>query len=219
MYKPLKKGQKSWNSGLVVGPKAAFTLQEIHQIEAHLQSRQNRHDLALLSLGIDSMLRASDLLKLQVWQVIYPNGKIRSTIAMRQQKTKRTVFPALTPVTKMYFSHWLERSQKSPKDFIFTRSKPVNSAPITRAHYAEIIKAWAEMLGLEPGQYSTHSVRRTKPVHLYENGEDIALISKLLGHKSIAVTIEYLGITQKKAEAASLRYSMMRGQKAFGKDK
>jgi hypothetical protein len=44
MCKPLKKGQKSWNSGLVVGPKAAFTLREIYQIEAHLQSRQKRHD-------------------------------------------------------------------------------------------------------------------------------------------------------------------------------
>lgn len=37
------------------------------------------------------------------------------------------------------------------------------------------------------------------------------MISRLLGHKSIAVTIEYLGINQKKAEAASLRHPMVKG--------
>jgi site-specific recombinase XerD len=46
---------------------------------------------------------------------------------------------------------------------------------------------------------------------MYWAGEDIALISRLLGHKSIAATIEYLGITQAKAETAALRHPMMRG--------
>lgn len=213
MAKNKKEGQKAWNSGLVVGQKTAFTLDEIYQIETYLQSINNWHDLALLSLGLDTMLRAGDLLDLQVWQVAYPNGKIRPTVSTRQQKTKRSVFPVLTRAAQNYVAYWLKVSRKAPENFIFTRTKPINEPPITRSHYADIIKAWAEMLGLEPGEYSTHSIRRTKPVHMYENGEDIALISKLLGHKSIAVTIEYLGITQRKAEAASLRHPMMRGVK------
>jgi len=67
------------------------------------------------------------------------------------------------------------------------------------------------MLGHNPQDYSSHSVRRSKPAHMYWAGEDIALVSRLLGHKSIASTIEYLGITQVKAEAAALRHPMMRG--------
>lgn len=206
-----KAARKSWNSGIVVGQKSAFTLAETEAIEAYLLTQENWHDLALLALGTDSMLRAGDLLELQVWRVVYPNGRVRSTVAAKQQKTKRSVFPALTPKTREYLAYFVLVSGKLPDDFLFTRTKDPHTAPITRAHYADIIKGWADILGLEPSEYSTHSIRRTKPAHMYAEGEDIALISKLLGHKSIAVTIEYLGITQKKAEEASLRHPMVKG--------
>ena len=121
------------------------------------------------------------------------------------------VNPVLTVQTRRYLSRWLGVSGKQPEDFVFTRHKTSNAHPISRSHYAVIVKAWAKQLGHEPGDYSSHSVRRSKPAHLYAAGEDIALISKLLGHKSLASTIEYLGITQAKAEAVALRHPMMRG--------
>jgi site-specific recombinase XerD len=46
---------------------------------------------------------------------------------------------------------------------------------------------------------------------MYWNGVDIALISKLLGHKSIAATLDYLSITQKRAEKAALDHPMLAG--------
>ena len=208
-----KKGKrKSWNSGLAIGQKSAFTLAGTLQTEADLLSQENWHDLALQALGLDSMLRAGDLLQLQVRYVQYPDGQMRSKVATKQQKTQRSVFPALTEATQNYLWCWIEVSQKSPNDFLFTRKKKgENLRPITRSHYADLVKGWAENLGHYPSDYSTHSIRRSKPVHMYEAGEDIALISKLLGHKSIAVTVEYLGITQSKADAASLRYPMIKG--------
>ncbi len=200
---------------MAVGPKLPFTMEEIFQIEIHLQDQENWHDLALLSLGLDSMLRAGDLLKLQVWHVQYPNGQMRSKVTTKQKKTKRSVFPKLTEVTQNYLRYWIEVSGKSPNKFLFTRYKNgENPLPITRNYYADLVKGWAENLSHHPGDYSTHSIRRTKPVHMYWLGEDIALISKILGHKSIAVTIEYLGITQQKADAASLRHPMLKGMKS-----
>ncbi|MGB0905605.1 MAG: tyrosine-type recombinase/integrase, partial [Mangrovicoccus sp.] len=112
-----------------------------------------------------------------------------------------------------YLQKWLKISGKTSGDLVFTRTKPAGDRAISRPHYAEIIKTWAIWLGHEPALYSSHSIRRSKPAHMYWAGEDIALISRLLGHKSIASTIEYLGITQSKAEAAALRHEMMRGPK------
>ncbi|RUS63652.1 hypothetical protein EGN72_03140 [Pseudorhodobacter sp. E13] len=200
-----------WNKGLVAGQKRAFALEEIAQIEAMLLAQENWHDLALLSFGLDTMFRASDLLTTQVWQVAYPNGSIRTLIARRQRKTRHIVNPVLTPPTRDYLQRWLRVSGKAPQDFVFTRSKEAKAEPITRGHYADLIKGWATWLGHEPGAFSSHSIRRSKPAHMYWAGEDIALISRLLGHKSIAATIEYLGITQAKAETAALRHPMMRG--------
>ncbi|WP_306046560.1 tyrosine-type recombinase/integrase [Nioella sp. MMSF_3534] len=212
MSTPLRPQKKAWNAGVIVGQKRAFTLDEIAVIEARLLTEENRHDLALLSFGLDTMFRASDLLTTQVWQVKYPSGPIRSLIARRQQKTRHIVNPVLTPATRQYLLAWIEASGKKPQDYLFTRSKPTGAMPISRPHYAEIIKTWAVWLGHEPAEFSSHSIRRSKPAHMYWQGEDIALISRLLGHKSIANTIEYLGITQHKAEAAALRHSMMGGR-------
>ena len=200
-----------WNKGLVVGQKRALSLEEIAQIEASLIALEHWHDLALLSFGLDTMFRASDLLSTRVWQVQYPNGPVRTLIARRQQKTRHIVNPVLTAQTRAYLKRWLDVSGKQAADFVFTRNKAADAHHIRRSHYADIVKDWAVCLGHEPAEFSSHSIRRSKPAHMYWAGEDIALISRLLGHKSIAATIEYLGITQAKAETAALNHPMMRG--------
>ena len=213
MNSPVPSKKPAWNSGQIVGQKRAFSLEDLAQIEQRLLDQKNWHDLALLSFGLDTMFRAGDLLATQVWQVRYAQGPIRTMIARRQQKTLHIVNPVLTPQTRQYLRQWLEVSGKSSTDHVFTLTKHPKDSPITRAHYADLIKTWATWLGHEPTEFSSHSIRRSKPAHMYWAGEDIALISRLLGHKSIANTIEYLGITQHKAEAAALRHSLLRGYK------
>ena len=196
----------------MVGQKRGFTLAQVQAIEAHLTQTNNAHDLALLSFGIDSFFRAGDLLQIKCKDICYPNGQIRRLIPRKQQKTKRAVCPVLTPPAQSHLQNWLKLSAKKPEDFVFTRGKDPHGPAIGRDAYAMVVKGWAEMLGLNPAEYSTHSMRRSKPEHMYQAGEDIALISRLLGHKSIAVTIEYLGINQAKAEAAALRHPMLKGR-------
>ena len=209
LLSPSKK--VAWNRGVIVGQKRAFSLEDLAEIEAQLTAQNNLHDLALLSFGLDTMLRSSDLLTTKVWQIKYTNGPIRTLIARRQRKTRHIVNPVLTPPTRRYLMAWLNQSGKDQQDYVFTRSKPKDAPPITRAHYADIVKTWASWLGYDPQEFSSHSIRRSKPAHMYWAGEDLALISRLLGHQSIANTIEYLGITQHKAEAAALRHPMMLG--------
>ena len=154
-------------------------------------------------------LRASDLLNLKVRDITYRDGSIRRKWRRKQQKNKRGVFPALTPETADYVKHWLTVSGKQPSDYVFTRFKPVNGRPITRAWYAVLVKDWAELLGHPREDYSTHSMRRSKPIHLYQQGERVADLSKMLGHKTEAATLDYLGITQKRAEAVTLRHRLV----------
>jgi len=119
----------AWNKGLVVGQKRAFSQDEVALIEAQLLQTENWHDLALLSFGLDTMFRASDLLSTRVWQIQYPKGPIRTLIARRQQKTRHIVNPVLTEQTQNYLRRWLEKSGKQPQDFVFTRTKPVAVSP------------------------------------------------------------------------------------------
>ena len=91
--------RKSWNSDRSIGPKQEFSAYQILTIEQYLLRDQQWHDLALLSLGLDSLLRGGDLIRLKVHDVIWPDGNVRKKIDARQQKTKRGVFPTLTKAT------------------------------------------------------------------------------------------------------------------------
>lgn len=57
------------SSGKCSGIKRPFKLEEIWRIRTRLEIEKNLMQLALLNLAIDSKLRASDLLKLHVYDV------------------------------------------------------------------------------------------------------------------------------------------------------
>lgn len=205
----MKNHGVGWNKGAAVGPRTAFAKQELRQIGQTLIRDGNFHDLCLLAVGLDTMLRSSDLLSLKVADVCDPNGTIRRQLRRKQQKTKHNVYPALTAEARLHIRQWIEMSGKRPEHFLFTSGKSIDALSIGRGQYARKVKRWAQWVGKPSSDYSTHSIRRSKPRHMYQQGEDIALISRLLGHKSPAVTLDYLGIEQDQADAATLRHVML----------
>ena len=212
-----RRNGAGWNADQPQGQKTAFTLSETDHLSDWLITQAAWHDLALLSLAVESLLRAEDLLALRVCDLHYSDGSMRDIIGRKQRKNQRGVFPALTPATKFNLQCWLQVSGKAPNHFLFTRTKAKAALPITRQHYARLVKRWAEQLGHPPDDYSTHSLRRTKPVHLFWQAEAkgqgermLVLLSKLLGHKSVDVTTEYLGITQRRATEVTLAHPMVK---------
>ncbi len=208
MRKKLRRNGAGWNKGKSQGKKHHFTPSEALALARRFLAQDNWHDLALLSLALDSFLRAVDLLSLRVEDVCYSTGQIRPVLARQQRKTAGAVFPALTPATRANLALWIAVSGKGRGDYLFTRSKPVNAPPIGHKHLVSLIKSWAEWLGHPPDDYAAHSLRRTKAVAMYRAGEPVAYIAKLLGHKSEASTLEYLGITQELITEATLRHDM-----------
>lgn len=71
-----------------------------------------------------------------------------------------------------------------------------------------MVKGWAAAIGLDPTHYSSHSIRRAKPIFMYRSGCPIADIARLLGHKSTDVTLHYLGITTEHLRLQALRYDV-----------
>ena len=59
--------------------------------------------------------------------------------------------------------------------------------------YARILGSWVEKLGLDPADYGTHSMRRTKATLIYRRTGNLRAVQLLLGHK-IESTVRYLGI-------------------------
>ena len=88
-----------WNKGKLVGQKLPLKLKEIWAIRVRLQLVDNKRDLALFNLAIDSKLRGSDLVKIKVSDI--SNSGVVSTRAMvLQQKTRQPVQFEITEGTR-----------------------------------------------------------------------------------------------------------------------
>ena len=203
---------RPWNKDRVVGSRKPLSQVEVGQIRTALAA-DDPHDLCLFLTAIDTMLRASDLLQLRVADVQQNNGVIKTSFPWRQKKTTTGVFPVLTPMTQKALSSWIQFTGKQPEDFLFTRQKPNNNNPITIGFYRTLIKNWVASIGLSPEFYSAHSLRRTKATFLYERGVTVEIIGRLLGHKSPASTIRYLGIDEAHAQDAALTHDIFGSKK------
>jgi integrase len=63
--------------------------------------------------------------------------------------------------------------------------------------------SWVEELGLDPAEYGTHSMRRTKATLIYRRTKNLRAVQLLLGHSKLESTVRYLGIEVDDALAIS----------------
>jgi integrase len=181
-----------WNKGKLVGQKAPLKLKEIWAIRVRLQVYRRARELALFNLGIDSKLRACDLLKLKVRDVCH-GGRIAVRAIVVQQKTSRPVQFEITESTRTALTDWIKLSGLASENFLFP-SRVHASPHLSIRQYARIVDSWVEEIGLDPAAYGTHSIRRTKPSLIYRRTKNLRAVQLLLGHTKLESTVRYLGI-------------------------
>ncbi len=163
------------------------------------------------------MLRCSDVLALRVRDVVLQNGTIRDRIQTGQKKNRSAVFPTLTSRTRRALAAWLKASGKVRRDFLFTSLKAPHGPPISDGHYRDLVKEWISAVGMDSTDYSTHSLRRTKPVWMWRHGDrrvvTITVLQLLLGHKSPESTIRYLGLDVLEAQDIALAHDLFAAPK------
>ena len=69
--------------------------------------------------------------------------------------------------------------------------------PICSQQYA---KGWMKKLGVENiSEYSTHSIRKTKPSVIYSKTHNVNPVRELLGQSSVTTSSTYLGVSDNSA--------------------
>ena len=64
-----------------------------------------------------------------------------------------------------------------------------------------------EMFKVDSMDYSSHSMRKTKPTVIYEKTKNIDAVRRLLGHSSVTATSSYIGVTDNSALDLARTYS------------
>jgi len=181
-----------WNKNRIIGPKPPLKPQEIWAIRVRLALDKKVRDLALFNLAIDSKLRGCDLVKLKVRDIAH-SGKTVPRASIVQQKTGQPVKFELTETTRSTVEAWIAQAHLTADRFLFP-SRFSHSPHITQRQYARILKTWVAMIGLDPAEYGTHSLRRTKATLIYKRTKNLRAIQLLLGHTKLESTVRYLGI-------------------------
>lgn len=181
-----------WNKGKIVGQKAPLKLKDIWAIRIRLQLGHRTRELALFDLGLDSKLRACDLVRLRVRDICH-GDRVSPRAIVIQQKTSRPVQFEITPLTRDAVTNWIKEAKLSNDDFLFP-SRVHESPHLGTRQYARILDSWIEEIGLDPTAYGTHTIRRTKASLIYRRTKNIRAVQLLLGHTKLESTVRYLGI-------------------------
>ncbi len=108
-----------------------------------------------------------------------------------QMKTKKPVQFEITKQTRNSLSELIKSQNLSYTDYLF-KSRFHKSDHITTRQYARLLKTWLVEIGLDPYEYATHSIRRTKVSMIYQKTKNIRAIQLLLGHSNLDSTVRYL---------------------------
>jgi integrase len=181
--------------------------QQINEMKKVLKASSLRN-YCLFTLGINSGLRVSDLLKLRVSDVI-DRGIIKERIYIREKKTNKVKDFPISGAAKKALSEYLnDRNNYSSEEPLFiSRKKHAGKASLQREQAYKVLNSAAKSIGIKD-RIGTHTLRKTFGYHAYHSGVDITMILKLLNHSTPSTILRYIGITQDDMDDVYLKLNL-----------
>ena len=159
------KTRLPWNKGRLIGQKPPLKPHEIWSIRVRLQIAMRSRDLTLFNIALDSKLRGCDIVRLRLSDVAL-GGKTMPSATVVQKKTGLPVKFELSEQTRVSVDAWIKHASLDGNDYLFP-SRFRRFPHLSTRQYARIVKSWVSLIGLDPGIYGTHSLRRTKATLIY----------------------------------------------------
>ena len=145
-------------------------------------------DYALFVVGINTNLRASDLLRFKVDQVkdLKPNDEI----AINEKKTKKARRITLNKACISAIQGLLASKEYRDEDYLFTGQRGVLTVPTVNAK----VKSWCRAINLK-GNWGSHTLRKTWGYHQRITfGTDLPRLMVCFNHSTQRQTLDYLCI-------------------------
>jgi len=138
----------------------------------------------LFVIGINTGLRISDILKLQVEDV-----KDKTHIVIREQKTSKRTRVLINSMLREDIEKYIEGMDNT--EYLFKSRKGENK-PITRVQAYRILSEVGKCLGM--AEVGTHTLRKTFGYWHYKQYKDVAILQDIFNHSAPSITLRYIGI-------------------------
>ena len=172
-----------------------------------LESKEEYKFCLLISIGVFTGLRISDLLKLKYSDLLNKN-----TLVLTEQKTGKTRTIRINQDLQSLIQRIFKKQNLShPNQYIFLNR--FGTKPIDRSYVNVKLKEILSKNRIKlDGNISSHLFRKTlgrrvMEINNYSN-ESLVLLMELFGHSSMAITKRYLGIRQQEINDVYLSVSL-----------
>lgn len=159
----------------------------VDEIQRMFNVCENKKHKVILALLYSCSLRVSELINLK-WTDIDRSRMIINIIQAKGRKDRQVgLNQKLIELLIEYYREY--------KSIIYVLNGQGDLAQYSERSVSEVVKQLAAKAGIENKRVYSHLMRHTSATHMVENGVDINLIQKLLGHSNVKTTNIYLHIS------------------------
>lgn len=171
-----------------------------------------KRDLALFTLMYSTATRINEILSLRIGDIQLHEKNIHNCIYVMGKGSKRRAIPLMKDcgnIIKSYI-HQFHGDNPTENDLLFFSSHNGNKVKLTQEAISKRLKIYAHkangICAEMPPDIHCHNLRAARATHWLEEGLNIVMIQKLLGHESITTTMNYVAVSnaQKSEALASL---------------
>lgn len=132
-------------------------------------------------------LRSGELINLRLDYIL----KDQQVIHIKSSKGKKDRILPLPQKLRQLWAPYYETYK--PKEYLFEGQK---GGSYTATSLRLVLKTACKKAQI-PGNHTVHSLRHAYATHLFDNGTDIRMIQKLLGHNDIKTTLIYTQVSKR----------------------
>jgi integrase len=149
-------------------------------------------DLCLFTLGINTNLRASDLLSIKVGQV--RRLQVGEELELKERKTKKNRRITINKSVRTSIQGLLASGSYEDSDYLFQSQR---ADRLTVPSVNRLVKQWCRMINLK-GNYGSHTLRKTFGYHQHKTFKTpLPNLMVAFNHSTQRQTLEYLCIQEK----------------------
>lgn len=173
----------------------AYTVQEIKLL---MKAADDDRERALISVLLDTGVRASECTNIQVADISLENNSI-FVRAGKGEKDRTVYFGAKTAGLLIRHIRGMRAS-----DYVWANSH--NRKRLLYRGFAKLLRVLGERVGVD---CTAHKFRRTFAINSLRNGMNVYLLAKLMGHEDISILKPYLDLLEADLQHGQMIYGVV----------
>lgn len=157
---------------------------DIKAVEQYLKEH-NKRDYVIWVLGLNSGLRVSDIVGLNVSDIVN-----KTHITIIEKKTKKWKSFYINDKLKKVLNSFVKGRSLDEPLFLGKQGRRLDRKQVYRCLIDTCNK-----IGIN-AKVSTHTMRKTFGYHHYQQYKDVIILQKIFNHSSQRITLMYIGVTQ-----------------------